>query len=270
MGFVRKADNIWPVVNQPNFIIFSIAEFLNRTDVKTTAFTGAEFLPQYAAAGDNADLSKIQKLLAFGKEFRALLLQLVPVNDHHNGGGPYFRHIGTAQGKLAGQKCHGICLATASRAKIGAALAAFFNNGLDYALLQKACSKKLRIPANNLSFLTIIFAVLKIDVVTENLKKSFRAVHALYHGLHFLKRKCRHLVPVIYPAPGIEMFIRGADSTQPRFNPIRNAGQRAIMQKMRNIPPIADINLLPGVVNRRMCVGGVFQFHHTQRYSVYK
>ena len=39
---------------------------------------------------------------------------------------------------------------------------------------------------------------------------------------------------------------------------------------MRNIPPITNINLLPSIINSRICISGIFKFNDTQGHTIYK
>ena len=39
---------------------------------------------------------------------------------------------------------------------------------------------------------------------------------------------------------------------------------------MRNIPPITNINLLPSIINSRICISGIFQLDDTQWHTIYK
>ena len=66
------------------------------------------------------------------------------------------------------------------------------------------------------------------------------------------------------------MLIRGTDCAKPCFNAIGDTGQGTIMQKMRNISPIANVDLLPCVINCGTCICRIFQLDHTQRHSVDK
>ena len=268
MRLVRKADDIRAVIDLTDFVLFPVTELLNGADIESSALPRPQLLTQRPAVWNNADLTKIQKLLALCKQPRPLLLQLIPVNNHDNGRGPDFRHIGTAKGQLAGKKRHGIGLAAAGRAKIGAPSAASLAHGVDNALLQKARGKKLRVPADNFMFIAVILTVLKIYVVAENLKESLRTVHPLYHVLQLIKGERGDLVPVVHTAPGIKVLIGGADRPKPRVDPVGNAGQRAIMQQMRNVTPIADIDLLPRVENRSVCIRRIFQLDHAHRHSI--
>ena len=128
----------------------------------------------------------------------------------------------------------------------------------------------MRVPADDLPFLTVILAVLEVNVITKNLKKPLWAVHTLYHGLYLVKWQGRDLIAVVHTTPCIEVFIGCTNGAKPRFHAIGNAGQRAIMQQMRNIAPIAEVNLFPCTINRRIAICRVFQFNNTQGNSVDK
>ena len=84
VGLIRETDDIGPIVDQADFIIFPVAKLLNRADVEATACPCAQLLPQSPSAFHNADLTKIQKFLTLGKQICALFLQLLPVNNHDN------------------------------------------------------------------------------------------------------------------------------------------------------------------------------------------
>ena len=51
MGFVGETNDIGPLVDQTDLIIFSVTELLNGTNIETTAFPGTQFLPQSTASG---------------------------------------------------------------------------------------------------------------------------------------------------------------------------------------------------------------------------
>ena len=42
------------------------------------------------------------------------------------------------------------------------------------------------------------------------------------------------------------------------------------MQKLRNVAPVADINLLPGIIDSCSCITGVFKLKDTQRHAIDK
>ena len=67
VGFIREANNIGTVIDQTDFVILAVAEFLNGTDIESTAFTRAEFFAELFTGGNNAYFAKIQKLLTLGK-----------------------------------------------------------------------------------------------------------------------------------------------------------------------------------------------------------
>ena len=268
MRFIGKADDVGTIIDQTNLVIFPVAEFLNGADIETTALASAQFLPQCLPARDNAHLAQIQKLLAFGEQFGPLLLEFLPVHDHHNGGRADLRHIRAAQSQLPGEKCHGIGFAATGSPEVRSAFTAFFHHRLDDTLLQKTRSKKLRIPADDFPFVAVVFAVLKIDIVAEDFQESTGAVHAFDHGLHLVKRKSRDLVFVVHPAPGIKMLIRRTHRAQSGLDPIGDAGQRAVVQQMRNVPPVTDINLFPRIIDGGRLIRRVFQLYNAQRHTV--
>ena len=267
---VREANNIGSVVDQTDLIIFSIAELLNGTNIETAAFTSAYFLTQSLTAGNNSDLTKIQKFLALSEQLCALLLQFLTVDDHDNRRRTNFRNMRTTQRQLPCKESHGIGLAATGSTKICTTLTALLNNRLDNALLQKAGSKELRIPANNFLLVAVIFAILEVDVIPEDFQESCRRINALDHGLGFLKRQRRNLISIVYTAPGIEMLIRCANSAQPCLHTVRNASQRAVMQQMRDIAPIADIDLLPGIIDGSVGICRILQLNYAQRHAVDK
>ena len=39
---------------------------------------------------------------------------------------------------------------------------------------------------------------------------------------------------------------------------------------MRNIPPVANINLLPSIINSRIGISRIFKFNNTQGHTIYK
>ena len=64
---VRETNDIGTVVDQSDFVIFTVTEFLDRADIKAAAFPHTKLLPQGITASDNLYLTKIQKILALGK-----------------------------------------------------------------------------------------------------------------------------------------------------------------------------------------------------------
>ena len=114
-------------------------------------------------------------------------MQILAVNDHHDRRRSDLRNIRASQSELSGQERHRIRLAAAGSAKVCAALAVLGNHGFYDTLLQQARSKELRIAADDLFFAAVVFAVLEIDVVAEQLKKARRVVDALDHGLNLIK-----------------------------------------------------------------------------------
>ena len=153
--FCRTFQAFWGLPPCNLSLIHIFTELLNGADVKSSAPACPQFFTQRLAAWHNADFAEIQKLFALCKQLRSLLLKFIAVNDHYDRRRTDFRHIGAAECKLTGKECHSICLATASGAKIGSTFSTFFTffpffkNRFYNALLQKARSKKLWIPADN-------------------------------------------------------------------------------------------------------------------------
>ena len=92
---IREAYDISTVVDKTDFIVFTVAELLNGTNIETAAFTCTEFFSENLTAGHNSYFTKVQKLLALGKEFCTLLLQFLSVNDHNDSRRTDFGHVGT-------------------------------------------------------------------------------------------------------------------------------------------------------------------------------
>ena len=151
-------------------------------------------------------------------------MKLIAVNDQNDGRRSNLRNVRTAQRKLAGKKSHGIGLAAAGCAEIGAALAAFLHNRAYNALLQPPCGEELRIAADDFHLVAVIRTVLKVDVIPENLQEPLRAVHTADHGPGFFKRKGGNLVAVIHATPCVEMLIGRANRPQARLDAIGDAG----------------------------------------------
>ena len=84
VSLVGEADDVAAVVNQANFIILTITELLNRTDVETAAGTRTKLLAELLAILHDADFSQIEEFLAFGKQLCSLFLKLIAVNDQNN------------------------------------------------------------------------------------------------------------------------------------------------------------------------------------------
>ena len=157
-------------------------------------------------------------------------MQVVPVYDHHDGGGANLRGVSAAQGKLTCQKRHGIGFAAAGCAKISAALADAADYRLHDALFQLPCGEELRITADDLHFAAVVDTILKIDVIPENFQKPCRTVHAVDEGFRLSKRQGGKLVAVVHTPPCVEMLIRGTHRTQPGLDSIRDAGKGAVVQ----------------------------------------
>ena len=226
MSLIGETNDICPFVYEPYFIVFAVAEFLNSTNIKTAACTCAQFLSQNLTVRNHAYFAKVQKLFAFSKQFRPLLLKFLTVNDENDCRRTYSRHIRTTQCKLSCQKRHSISLSATGCAEICTAFPAFCRNRFNNAFFQQSRSKKLRITAHDLFFVAVVVPVLKIYVITENFEESFGRVYALYHGLSLFKRKSGHLIAVINSAPRIKMLIRSAHRSQARFYSVGNTSQR--------------------------------------------
>ena len=59
MRLIRKADNVWTLVYNTDFVIFPVTEFLNGANVKSAAFTGTKFLTKLLSVGNNTNFAKI-------------------------------------------------------------------------------------------------------------------------------------------------------------------------------------------------------------------
>ena len=84
VSLVGEADDVAAAVNQANFIILTITELLNRTDVEPAAGTRTKLLAELLAILHDADFSQIEEFLAFGKQLCSLFLKLIAVNDQNN------------------------------------------------------------------------------------------------------------------------------------------------------------------------------------------
>lgn len=91
--------------------------------------------------------------------------------------------------------------------KIGPTFSASFYHRFNYALFQQMCSKEQQIPANRFPFVTVVFPVLKINVIVKDFQESLWAVDPLYLGCHFFEGKCGYLILVVYPMPGVKMLV---------------------------------------------------------------
>ena len=140
---------------------------------------------------------------------------------------------------------------------------------MDDALPQQAGGKELRISADNLLLVAVEVLVLEIDIIAEYLQKTFGAIDTLHHRLHLLERHCGNLVTVFHSAPGVEVFVRGADSSETSLYPVADASQGAIVQQTGNVAPIADVNLLPGILDGCIGVGGILQLYHADGHTVH-
>ena len=127
--FVRKTNDVCAIIDQTDFIILAVTEFLNGADIEPAAFTRTELFPQLSAIRNNADFAEVQKLFALGKQLCALFLQIFTVNDHNDCGRADFRHIRAAQRQLTSQERHRVGFAASRRTEIRAAFAAFFHDG---------------------------------------------------------------------------------------------------------------------------------------------
>ena len=110
---------------------------------------------------------------------------------------------------------------------------------------------------------------MEIDVVSEYLKETPRAIHAPHHRAHLLKGHSRDLVAVLHPSPGIEVFVGGAHGSEPCLHTIADAGQRTIVQQSGNVTPITHIDLLPGILDGGIGIGRILQFYHANRQPVH-
>ena len=270
VGFIREADDVAPVVDQPDLILFAVAELLNGADVETAALTLAQFVPELGTVFDHSHLPQIQKFLTSGKEFGTLLLQVLPVYDHHDGGRANFGHIRAAQCQLPGKKRHGVGLAAAGSTKIGATFPAAAFDRLYNAILQQPCRKKLRIAADDLHLAAVVDTILKIDVIPEDLQKTGRTINAVDQSFGFRKRQRRDFVAILHTPPCVEMLIRGTHRAKAGLDPIGDAGKGAVVQQVRDVPPVANGDLLPSIVNGRIGGSWVFQFNNAQRHSVHE
>ena len=84
VGLIGKADDVPPVIDKPDFIIFAVAEFLYRADVETSALPQPQFGTQLFAVLYHRYLAKVQELLALGKQLGTLLLQVITIHDHYD------------------------------------------------------------------------------------------------------------------------------------------------------------------------------------------
>ena len=84
MGLIGKTDDVPPVIDKPDFIIFAVAEFLYRADVETSALPQPQFGTQLFAVLYHRYLAKVQELLALGKQLGTLLLQVITIHDHYD------------------------------------------------------------------------------------------------------------------------------------------------------------------------------------------
>ena len=66
------------------------------------------------------------------------------------------------QGKLPRKKRHGVRLAVARRLEISATLAVFLLHRFYDALAEQSGGEELRIPADNLHFVAVVLAILKV------------------------------------------------------------------------------------------------------------
>ena len=57
-------------------------ELLDRADIETATYPCSELFAELVAVFDNADLTKVQELLALSEQLSALTLQIIPVDDH--------------------------------------------------------------------------------------------------------------------------------------------------------------------------------------------
>ncbi len=126
----------------------------------------------------------------------------------------------------------------------------------------------MRITAYNLPLVAVVLAVLKKYIITEIFKKAHRVVNTPYHGFHFLEGKGGYLIAVIDTPPGIEMLIGRSNGAEAGLHAVRNAGQGAIVQKVRYIAPIAGIDLFPGGIDRRVFVCWILELHDAEGHAV--
>ena len=66
------------------------------------------------------------------------------------------------------------------------------------------------------------------------------------------------------------MLIRRPDGTEPCFHTVGNAGQRAVVEQVRDIAPVTDRYLFPGIKDRCVFIRRVLQFDHAKRHTVDK
>ena len=188
MCLIREAYDISTVVYKTDFIVLTVAELLNGADIETTAFACSEFFTENLATGNDSYFTKVQEFLTLGKEFCTLLLQFLSVNDHNDSRRTDFRHVGTTQCELTGKECHSVSLTATGSTEICTTLTTLGSYGFYDTLLEQSRCKELRITADDFFFITVVFVVLEINIITEDFKESCRCIHAFYHRVKLVKR----------------------------------------------------------------------------------